>query len=176
MGATTATHTRSGTSIIIIDQVFNHVHGWADFQLIATRHSSEVKGQQLLMMDIQITHIRNVPPQPVRQLLTLVSRQQCGHLIPDCSKDYTYKSFVSHHKPPKPAFHNNHSQIWVCEMLNIHLTRMQPSLRPEASCPDITRQGNQTQEPETPTRDAYQRPKYQNTTVHHTETKPRSSH
>ena len=46
----------------------------------------------------------------------------------------------------KAAFHNNHTQIWVGEILHFRLARMKPSLRLEASFP-VTRQGNQIQEP-----------------------------
>ena len=66
MGATTATRTRKGHQSSE-GQVFHHVHGLADNQLIATLDSCEVKGynyiavrggrtQTLLTIAIQISH------------------------------------------------------------------------------------------------------------------------
>ena len=45
--------------------------------------------------------------------------------------------YTTNHKTS--AFRNNHTQIWVGEILRNHLLRMQPSLEPEASCSSTTR-------------------------------------
>ena len=66
------------------------------------------------------------------------------------------------------VFHNNHTLIWVGEMLCIHLVRPQPSLGPEASCTGTRRQGYRIWEPATPTSDAHLRLKSQSTSVYHT--------
>ena len=72
--------------------------------------------------------------------LMLVNNQKSGHLGQGWGKDWTHKGSVSHHTPLKTSISNNHTQIWVGEMLVNHFVRTQPSLEHEASCPGTTRQ------------------------------------
>ena len=83
--------------------------------------------QPLLMMAIQITHKQERGTdnrQSAWQPLMLVNNQKSGRLGQGCDKDCTHKGSVSLHKPKKPAFRNNHTQILVGEMLCNHLERM----------------------------------------------------
>ena len=81
-------------------QVFHHMEGWADNQLIATRDCCEVKDrnsvtvhgrrtQPLLTMAIQITHKqeRGTNILSLHQQLMLVNNQKYGHLGQGCGKD-----------------------------------------------------------------------------------------
>ena len=96
----------------------------------------------------------------------LVNYQKSGCLGQGCVKDCTHTGSVCvqnlyvyslySQTLKKTAFRNNHTEIWVGEMLRNHLERMQPSHVPKASCPDTTRQGDRNQEPEPATGDAYE--------------------
>ena len=111
MGATTVTHTRSRNishQEVICSTMWM---GWAYNQLIATRHSCEVKGcntisirggwaQPLPMMAIQIVHKseRHAHSHFAWQPLMLVNSQKSSHLGQGCGKDWTLKG--SYHVLP----------------------------------------------------------------------------
>ena len=116
-------------------------------------------------------------PQSARQPLMLVNNKKHGHLGQGWGKDWTHQGSVSHNKPPKTAFRNNHGQIWVSEMLPNHPVRMQPSLGPR----HLTRHNKIRQtNPVTSNSDTWRISETEvsehNTTVYHAETKPRSGH
>ena len=53
----------------------------------------------VLQKTVDILQKRHAHPQPSRQPLMLVNNQKSGHLGQGCSKDWTYRSSVLHHKP-----------------------------------------------------------------------------
>ena len=128
-------------------------------QLIATRHSCEVNGCDILTIcGCRVTYgVTEVPigtnlttlddvhsnyrqiikrhthPQLALRPLMLVNSQKSGHLGQGCCKDWIHISSVSQHKPPKEHFATTTLKLWLAKcsnkQLHIHLVRMPPSIR-----------------------------------------------